>query len=292
LSGRDAGGWRLDTPLRVVADFPWRLPRIAAAGCAGVLLAVAGTIVQRLLRNPLASPEVLGISGGALAGVVALVLVVPAAPHLAQLGAGTIGALVTIAGLLWFARRTGYAPERVLLAGIAVKAVFDGLLGLVAASGTPQWTRVLNWVSGSTYGADWSTVAGALVAVAVLVPVAVGLHRWLELLGLGGEQAQARGLDVRLARLGLLVLAALATVLATLLVGPLSFVGLIAPHLARLLGFIRARAQLAASCGVGLAVMVLADWAGRTFLVPYEWPAGLAAAFLGGLYFMWLLRRI
>lgn len=292
LLGRDAAGWRLDRPLAIVAEFPWRLPRVIAAACAGVLLALAGTILQRLLRNPLASPEVLGISGGALAGVVALVLVMPAVSEAALVGAGTAGGVATIAALLWFARRAGYAPERVLLAGIAVKAVFDGLLGLTAASGTPQWIRVLNWVSGSTYGTQWPSVTGGLIGVGLLVPAVVALHRWLELLGLGRDQAEARGLDVRMARLTLLLLAAVATALATLLTGPLSFIGLMAPHLARMLGFASARGQLAAACAAGMAIMVTADWAGRTLLMPYEWPAGLAAAFIGGLYFMWLLRRL
>lgn len=292
LLGRDAGGWRLDGPFTVAAEFPWRLPRITAAACAGVLLALAGTVLQRLLRNPLASPEVLGITSGALAGVVALALVMPAASGPALAGAGTAGGVATIAALLWFARHAGYAPERVLLAGIAVKAVFDGLLGLVAASGTPQWIRVLNWVSGSTYGTQWPSVTGGLVGVALLVPTMLALHRWLELLALGRDQAEARGLDVRIARLVLLLLAAVATALATLLAGPLSFIGLMAPHLARMLGFASARAQLAAAGTAGLAIMVTAEWAGRTLLAPYEWPAGLAAAFIGGLYFMWLLRRL
>ena len=165
------------------------------------------------------------------------------------------------------------------------------LIGLVAASGSPLWLRLLSWVSGSTYGVDWPLVIGAGVVVVLLAPTVLALHRWLELLGLGAEAAAARGVRVNMAHLVLLTLAALATAVATLLVGPLSFVGLMAPHMARMLGLRRARTQLVGAAGIGVLVMVLADWVGRTLLVPHEWPAGLAAAFIGGLYFMWLLRR-
>ncbi len=291
LLGRDAAGWHMSGLAAVLDTSPWRAPRVVAAASAGLLLALAGTILQRLLRNPMASPEVLGISGGALAGVTALVLVLPAAGQPALVAAGTAGAVLTTGGLLWFSRHGGEAPERILLAGIAIKALYDGLIGIVAASGSPLWLRLLNWVSGSTYGVDWPLVTGALIAVALLAPLMLALHRWLELLGLGPEAAGARGVPVGRAHLLLLTLAAVATAVATLLVGPLSFVGLMAPHMARMLGLRRARAQLIGAAGIGVIVMVLADWAGRTLLVPHEWPAGLAAAFLGGLYFMWLLRR-
>lgn len=289
---RDAGGWQLEGIATVLGEAPWRLPRIAAAACAGVLLAVAGTLLQRVLGNPMASPEVLGISGGALIGVVAAVLLLPSASQPALIAAGSAGGLCTVAGLLLFARRFNFAPQQVLLAGVALKALFDGLVALVGASGSQHWPRLLAWMSGSTYGTSWSAVAGALVVMALALPAALALHRWLELLGLGSEQADARGLRVRRARMVLLVIAAMATAVATLLVGPLSFVGLMAPHLATLLGFRRARSQLLAAGAIGLALMVIADWAGRWVFAPYEWPAGIAASMLGGLYFMWLLRRL
>ncbi len=290
--GRDATGWRWDGFAVVLERFPWRAPRVATALVAGALLATAGVVLQRLLRNPMASPEVLGISGGALAGVVALVYFAPAATYGALAGAGTLGALATVGGLMWFARRDGYAPGRLLLAGVAIKALFDGLLGLVAASGVPFWVRLLNWVSGSTYGASWEEVLGGLAAVAFLVPAVLLLRRWLDLLALGDVAARAQGVQVNAARLLLLVLAATSTAAATLLIGPLSFVGLMAPHLASMLGLRRVPTQLAGACGIGAGLMAGADWAGRTLLVPGEVPAGIAASLIGGVYFMYLLRRL
>lgn len=289
--GRDSEGWRIDAISDVIENFPWRLPRVLAAASAGLLLALAGTILQRLMRNAMASPEVMGISGGALAGIVAVVYFAPAASYPLLSGAGTLGALATVVLLMAVARRGALAPERLLLAGVAVKAVFDSLTWLVAASGVPFWMRLLNWISGSTYGASWQAVVTGALFAAVLLPAALAAHRWLDLFALGDAHAQARGLDVRRARMLLLLVAAGATAAATLLVGPLSFVGLMAPHLARMLGFARARAQLPAACAVGAALMTFADWLGRTVVTPGEIPAGLAASCVGGLYFMYLLRR-
>lgn len=292
LVSRDAAGWRLHDPLAVFSELFWRPPRVAAAALAGILLALAGTVLQRLLRNPMASPEVLGISGGALVGVVALMYVVPEAGHAGLVSAGSAGAAVTAAALMVFARYSSHAPERVLLAGIAAKALFDGLFGIVGATGAPFWLTLLGWVAGSTYGMDWTTVAWAAAVTVVAFPAALLLGRWLELLALGAEQAAARGLDVGRAQVVLLALAAVTTTMATLLVGPLSFTGLMAPHLARMLGFHHARTQLAGACAVGALLLVVADWAGRNLLVPFEVPAGIAASLIGGLYFMWLLRRL
>lgn len=289
MLGRDAEVWRLGWSL---VDLHFTLPRVLAAACAGLLLGLAGTLLQRVMRNPMASPEVLGVSGGALAGVVAMLYFWPVATYPSLVAAGTVGALATVGALMLFARRSGFAPERLLLAGIAIKAIYDGLIALVAASGTPFWQRLLNWISGSTYGADWSTIASGAIIAAIALPLVLVLSRWLELLTLGGEQAQSRGLDVVRARLVLLMLAALTTAAATLLVGPLSFVGLMAPHLARMLGMRRARTQILGACGAGVVLMVLADWMGRTLLTPYEVPAGIVASMIGGLYFMWLLRRV
>ncbi|PWG65726.1 Fe(3+)-hydroxamate ABC transporter permease FhuB [Sediminicurvatus halobius] len=284
-------GWRWDIPWQVTELAPWRLPRVLGAASAGLLLALAGVLLQRLTRNPMASPEVLGISGGALAGVVALALALPAASTPALMAAGTAGGLVTVTLLLALGRRGGYAPEQLLLVGIAMKALFDGGLGMVLASGSLQWSRALDWVSGSTYGVSLPGALATLAVALLLLPVCLALHRWLDLLALGGEQAAARGLAVRRGRLVLLMLAALLTAAATLVVGPLSFVGLMAPHLASLLGLRRARDQLAGAAAIGVALMVAADWLGRQALAPYELPAGLTASLLGGLYFMWLLHR-
>ncbi|WP_200340941.1 Fe(3+)-hydroxamate ABC transporter permease FhuB [Rhodovibrio sodomensis] len=285
-------GWLVQAPGAVLAQAPWRLPRVLSAAGAGLLLGVAGTLLQRLLHNPMASPESLGLSGGALTGVVIATFLQPGAGHPLLLGAGTLGALAVVGGLMVFAQRTGYAPERVLLVGIALKAVFDAVVGLVAVSGTPFWVALLQWISGSTYGTDWATVAGTAGAAAVVLPLAVLLARWIDLLTLGDAQAQARGLAAGTARGLLLLLAALATAAATLLVGPLSFVGLMAPHLASMLGLRRPRAQILGASGLGVGLLVLADWVGRAVLLPYELPAGLAACLIGGVYFMWLLRRL
>ena len=282
--GNSLHGWAWGT-----AMLPLRAPRVAAAAAAGAMLAVAGAVLQRVFGNPAASPEVLGLSTGTMLGLVAA-LWFGADGAGARLLAGAAGAGGVLAALLAYARG-GAAPERMLLAGIALSAAFEGLLTLLLASGDPRAETVLTWLSGSTYAVD----AGLAWAAAGLMLALLGLAslgaRWLEMLPLGDDVAMALGVEVSRARMALLLLVAGLTGVATLLVGPLSFVGLMAPHLARLLGLPRARTQLAGAALCGASVMVAADWLGRTVLFPSEIPAGLVAALLGGPVLLWSLAR-
>lgn len=282
--GNSLSGWTWGT-----AMLPLRVPRVAAAATAGAMLAVAGAVLQRMLGNPLASPEVLGLSTGTMLGLVAA-LWLGADGVAARLLAGAAGAAGVLAILLAYARGGG-APERMLLAGIALGTSFEGVLALLLASGDPRAETVLAWLSGSTYAVDaglaW-TAAGMMLALLALAALAA---RWLELLPLGDGVAAALGLGPRRARAVLLLLVAGLTGTATLLVGPLSFVGLMAPHLARLLGLPRAGTGMAGAALCGAVVMVAADWLGRTVLFPAEIPAGLVAALLGGPALLWGLAR-
>lgn len=287
--GRGLGGWHWAS----VADLPQllslRVPRVTVALCAGIMLAVAGTLMQRMTGNPMAAPEVLGISGGASFGVV--VLLSTGFDRWAMLGAALAGALAALAIILLSGRRNALSPQRLLLAGVAVATMASALASLLLASGDPRMDFLLTWLSGSTYRATQAdAVAAALVAVTVLA-LAPLTARWLEILPLGETAARGLGLALGQVRAVLLVLTALATAMATLVIGPLSFVGLMAPHLARMLGFRRAGPQLLAAAMLGGMILVAADWAGRTLIFPWQVPAGLLAAFIGGPYFMVLMRR-
>jgi ferric hydroxamate transport system permease protein len=286
--GRGQEGWS-------VADFetylPWRWPRMAAALAAGAMLAVAGTLLQRLTGNPMASPEVLGISAGAALGLVILIFALPGAERWMQIAAGTVGALVALTMVLTLARRSAFSPERLLLAGIALGALFDALVVALTAAGDPRAGIVLTWLTGSTYRVDSIDAVMTLVVAGGLGLIVPLLARWADILPLGESSARALGVDVGRSRLAILLVTAALSAAATLIVGPVTFVGLIAPHIARLLGFQRALWQIAAAAIIGVLIMVAADWIGRTVLFPRQVPAGLIATLIGAPYFMWRMRR-
>ncbi|WP_251978683.1 Fe(3+)-hydroxamate ABC transporter permease FhuB [Salinicola avicenniae] len=270
----------------------WRLPRVATAAAAGLMLAIAGTLLQRMTGNPMASPEVLGISAGVAIGVIALMLLPLGIAPLSGSVTGFCGAAVALLVLVVSNRRSGFAPERLLLTGIAISSLLDAMRAIVLASDDPRAQQLLSWLGGSTYYASLSSSAWIVVIALALFALTLPLHRWLTLLPLGAPTAKALGMDVDRSRLLLLTLVALLTVAATLVIGPLSFIGLMAPHMARLMGFHGARHQLLGASLLGMLVMILADWLGRNLFFPYQLPAGLIAALIGGVYFMWGLRRL
>lgn len=282
-------GWSLAAP----GDPVWslRLPRIVAALAGGMLLAVAGGILQRMTGNPMASPEVLGVSAGAAGGLVIALFLFDVASRAGQTLAATLGALLALLVILALARVAKGAPERVILAGVALGALLDSLVSLLMASGDPRAVLLFNWMTGSTYGVEFGPAAGGLGAALLALAAVPALARWLDMLPLGDVSARALGLPPSLARSLLLALAALATAQATLLVGPLSFVGLIAPPLARLAGLRRPVAELAGAALLGGLVMVGADFIGRSAAFPWQLPAGLVASMIGAPVFLWLLTR-
>ncbi|MFM0502686.1 Fe(3+)-hydroxamate ABC transporter permease FhuB [Paraburkholderia caffeinilytica] len=289
--GATADGWHWSLGGDLDAMLHWRGPRVFAALAAGALLGVAGAIMQRVTGNSMASPEVLGISAGASLGLIALLFVTPEAGRVLQTGAAGAGAFVTLLAMLALGRRYGFAPERMLLVGITLGTAFSALVTVLLASDNPQMSGLLAWMAGSTYGVTTHDAVIACVSLAALGAVTALFVRGLDILPLGETVALSLGVNLGFSRLALLLLAALMTGVATIVVGPLSFIGLMAPHLARMLGFRRAVAQLAGAALLGAFILVLADWLGRNLLFPFQIPVGLLATLLGGLYFMWLMVR-
>lgn len=292
LFGQGMGGWHWPSWLRWQAQLEWRLPRTLAAGAAGVLLALAGTLLQRVSNNPMASPELLGVSGGTFMGVIAAALLLPALPLPMLLLGGLVGAFACLLLLVLINRRNGFQPERILLSGIAITALFEPLQAIALANGDLRVQQLLSWMSGSTYYVT-QPVALALVVLALLMLAACLLvSRWLDLMPMGPAVATALGIHLGRAQLTILLLVAVLTASATMVIGPLSFAGLLAPHLARLMGLVRARWHLLGAAGCGALLMVSADWIGQQILFPQEVPVGLVSTLLGGAYFMWCLRRL
>jgi len=289
--GQGPQGWHGSLGEELVRLLPWRAPRMVAALAAGALLALAGALLQRLTGNPMASPEILGISSAAVLGVVVLFMIVPDPSRAGVLLAAALGSGLALATLLAVARRAAFAPGRVLLTGIAFGALAQALVTAVVAGGDPHRALLLGWMAGSTDLVALDEAVVALCVLALSFPLLVPVLRWLEILPLGAATARALGVDAGRSRAVLLTLAALFTGVATLIVGPLSFVGLMGPHLARMLGLRRGMPELAGSALAGALIMVCADWLGRNILFPYQAPAGLLAAMIGGPYLMWRLCR-
>lgn len=284
-------GWQWTDAVQWGEVWFWRVPRLAASLGAGVMVALAGTILQRVTGNPMASPDLLGVSGGAMLGMLAAAVVAtaPSAPVL--LAGSSAGALICLLMIVALGRRSGFAPDHVLLAGIAISAFSQAVVMLATASGGAYANMLRPLLYGSTYVILPATAIAVGICTAAAVLAAYLSARWLEILPLGANVANALGVGAQRARLMLLVIAAILTAGATVVIGPMSFVGLMAPHLAGLLGFPRARSQMLVAALIGGLLMVLSDWLGRNLIFPQQMPAGVIATLVGGPYLMWLLRR-
>lgn len=287
LFSGDGGQWLISD----LSLLQWRWPRVLAAAAAGGMLAAAGMLIQRMTGNPMASPEVLGVSSGAACAIVLLMVIVPADVDAWLLPAGTAGAMLTLGLMVMLSRREGFSVTRLLLVGIALSTVYGTLLTLFLASGDPRSGVVLSWLAGSTYRVTGEQALGVSLLAVLLLALIPLLRRWLTVLPLGGVTASSVGVPMLRSRLLILLLSAGLIAAATLMIGPLSFVGLMAPHLARLMGWHRPLPQLAAAVTIGSGMMLLADLLGRVVIFPYQIPAGLLATFIGAPCFIWLLRQ-
>lgn len=291
MFGQNAAGWHWSYGSELESLMPWRWPRVLSALAAGMMLAVAGTLIQKLTGNPMSSPEVLGISSGAAFGVVVMLFIVPGDAFGWLLPAGSLGAAATLLVIMVAAGRGGFSTERMLLAGIALSTAFTTTIFLLLASGDPRMGGLLTWISGSTYSVTSEQAIRTAVIAATLIMLAPLCRRWLTILPLGSATARSVGIALTPVRVVILLLAATLTAMATLTVGPLSFIGLMAPHMARMLGFRRALPQMVIAALLGGLLMVFADWCGRMVMFPYQIPAGLLATFIGAPYFVYLLRK-
>ena len=283
-----ANGWQLSAVWDLIIDF--RLPRTLSAAATGVMLATAGVLLQTLTRNPMASPEVLGISSGSAIGVVLAFVFLPQFGYTGIVLSGLLGASIVLSLILWLARRIN--PAYLLLVGVAIAALMGGILSLVKISGDQRLQAVLSWLSGSTYLANPETAWLLVIFALVLFLLSFMLIKPLEILSLGSGVARELGVPLRLFQSLILILVAALSTISTLAVGPLSFVGLMIPHLATTSGAVQLKRQLQLAAILGAGLMVLADWIGRYIIFPYEIPAGTIAAIIGGAYFLYLMRRI
>jgi iron complex transport system permease protein len=256
-----------------------RLPRVVAAFSCGGLLALAGTLLQVLLRNPLADPYIFGVSGGAALGVLTGMLL--GLGFLTQTGFGLAGALAASLLVFGLSFRSGdWNPYRLLLTGVVVAAGLGALLSLILVLAPSTAVKgMLFWLMGDLSHAQNSWPA--LVVLALLLAVTVPLAQAMNVLALGRDKAQSLGVAVNGIEVTLYVLAAVATVTAVLIGGTIGFVGLIVPHLVRMLGLPDHRWLLPAVAFTGGGLLVLADTAARSIWAPTQLPVGVLTALLG-----------
>ncbi|MFX3675017.1 MAG: FecCD family ABC transporter permease [Paenisporosarcina sp.] len=278
----------------ILVDF--RLPRIVLALFVGMSLAVSGAILQGITKNPLASPDLIGITAGASFAVVlfltlfsdennSLIVSIQWLPLFAFLGA-TITAFVVFF-LSW---KNGIAPFRLLLIGIAVAAFMNaGTTIWILMGPIYQASQATIWTTGSIYGANWSQVTILMPWAILLIAVSLLLRRQMNILELGDDIATGVGSHVQRNRVVLLLVSTGLTGVAVAFAGGISFVGLLAPHIARRIVGPKFESMVLFSAGIGALLVLIADWIARIAFAPIEVPAGVWTAAVGAPYFIFLL---
>jgi iron complex transport system permease protein len=270
----------------------FRLPRIIAAILVGAALAVAGSLLQGVIRNPLASPDLLGVTGGASVAVVAFMTFVTGysihwVPFIA-IG----GALVAATMNYVFAWKKGVSPFRLVLIGIGISTAMGALTTFLLISGPAYLAaQVLNWMTGSIYGTNWSYVEVLWPWVAVFIPLSLLMAKELNVQSLGEDVARGLGSRIQLSRMILLFYSVALAGAAVGVAGTISFIGLMAPHIARRLIGNSYKMIIPVSAFIGAIILLLADLAGRMLFQPLDIPAGVFTAGIGAPFFMYLLFK-
>ncbi|OQP01223.1 iron ABC transporter permease [Geobacillus sp. 44C] len=281
-----------------VVIYTFRLPRILVALLAGMLLAAAGAILQGMIRNPLASPDVLGITGGAAAAVVAFLTLFSDENHSLTISihwlpfAAFLGATITALLVYVLSWKNGMAPLRLVLIGVGISALMQACTTLLMITGPIYRASQANvWITGSVYGASWKHVTLLAPWALILLAISFLSVRKMNIQELGDELAIGAGVSLQKQRFFLLLLSTALTGGAVAFAGGIGFVGLMAPHMARRLVGSSFGALLPASALLGAIFVMAADLAGRMLFAPMEIPAGVFTAAVGAPYFVYLLYK-
>ncbi|MER5178124.1 iron chelate uptake ABC transporter family permease subunit [Streptomyces sp. NPDC002896] len=265
-----------------------RLPRVFVGLLVGAALGLGGALFQSISRNPLGSPDVLGLGQGSTAG--ALIMIVLFKGSALQVAGGSlVGGLVTGLAIYVLAWKRGVHGYRLVLVGIGVSAVVTAVNGyLLTKADLVDAARAIVWMTGSLNGRGWEQVWPLLGLCAVLVPLVLANARPLRMLEMGDDVAYALGVRVERTRMVLMLAAVLLTAAATAAAGPVSFVALTAPQLARRLTRSPGPNLVPAMC-MGAALLIVADWASQRAFGADQLPVGVVTGVLGGVYLLWLL---
>ncbi|GEK33697.1 FecCD family ABC transporter permease [Kurthia sibirica] len=268
-----------------------RVPRVLIAAIVGVNLAISGALLQSVMRNPLADPGLTGVSSGASVAVLLIMLVLPNLGNwipLAALGGGIIAVTIVYA-LAW--KKNGISPVRIILAGVAVNAIFGGITGLLSILYSDKLPSALQWMNGSLSGKGMGDVTSLLPYSMVGWIFALFCIRSANLLALGEKVAVNLGQNTTTIRVLLSFVAVYLAAISVAIVGLLGFVGLVVPHMARLIVGSNYRLLMPMSMVLGAVVLLIADTIGRSLFAPLDIPAGIVMAMVGGPYFLYLMRK-
>ncbi|WP_455292985.1 Fe(3+)-hydroxamate ABC transporter permease FhuB [Vibrio parahaemolyticus] len=277
----------------IPGEFQWQLrwPRMISAISVGVALSIAGIILQRIVYNPLASPDILGVSSGATFAIIITGVMVGSVLAAFNWGVAFLGSLTVLMLLLIIGKRSHFNPSNFVLSGIALSALLQALVQFALAQGSGESYKILLWLTGSTYRVTSTSALVLLISVLVLLAIVLALSRWLTLISIGRAFSNARGLNPSSANTILLVIVALLCAFSTATVGPVSFVGLVAPHMAMMLGARKVKEQLFVGSLIGATLMVWADWLGQIAIYPSQIAAGTLVAIIGSTYFLFLMLK-
>ena len=267
-----------------------RIPRILIALMVGCNLSLAGVLLQAVMKNPLADPGLTGVSAGASVSALIVMILFPNAMLFMNLTA-FIGGALACALVFLLAWRKGLKPLRVILAGVAVNSILGSLTGLMFILFSDEIQGVLSWLNGSLNGKNWNHVYGILPYTILGVIGAMTLIRDANILQLGDNFAINLGMNIPKKRLKLSLFACFLTGISVANVGLIGFVGLIVPHMARMIIGSDHLYLLPFSSILGAIVLVLADTISRTLFAPIEIPAGIVMAVIGVPFFLYLLRK-
>ncbi|MFD9901064.1 FecCD family ABC transporter permease [Mesorhizobium sp. NPDC059025] len=283
--------WAPDGKVESILVWTLRLPRSLAAAAAGAGLAVSGYLLQALTRNPLADPGITGATAGAVAPIVACFVFVPWLSSASYPFIGLAGGLAAAAVTFWVARGGNGRPLHLALGGISVSLFLGAITIYVLLLTGPQSTALLFWLSGGFQGRSWAHLAHMIPWVVLGVAGALALHRVVAMFALSDHAAAGMGLQLNMWKPILLVLAICPVAGVAPVAGPVAFVGLAAPHIARLLNPRVAILEIALTAAIGALVVTCADLAARTIAIPKELPVGIITALLGGPIFIYLIQR-
>ena len=268
----------------------YRLPRAVLAILLGGALAISGVLVQSVVRNPLASPDILGINNAAGLVAVSVLMFLPNLAFYWMPIFAFLGGVLSFV-ILWIVCGFNFRPIKMAIIGVALSALWAAISHYLMLTNPVEINTAMLWLTGSLWGRSWSYLNVVLPWLVVLLPLPFIFCRDLDTLGLGENKASTLGVTVNKVQISVLVLAVALSTTAVAICGPIAFLGLVAPHLARRLGGGRHRTLLPAALIIGALLLQLSDILARVIDPPTELPAGILTAIIGAPYFFYLLMR-